>query len=191
MDVAPKTTTRRLSSLIAHAMGRPALLFAPAEGLRSWNVPVMDIEEMPEPPTIRLSPREGHPSSLWPSAELLLVQPDSPYYVLPVHLGIDSVLGESILAWSAAFQSDFMDDSYDFESRPTWRPGSSALDWYDEGMHLLKELRDFFPDVQIRPEFAHRVFSVNERREALGKLPLCLPEESRTGYVSVSAAREV
>jgi len=150
----------------------------------------MDIEEIPEPPVIRLSPREGHPSSLWPPAELLVVQPDSPNFVLPVHLGIHSALGESILAWSAAFQNDFMDDSYDFETRPTWRPGASAFDWYDEGLRLLKELRDFFPGVQIRPEFAHRVFSVNERREALRKPPLCLPGEYRTGYVSIRSARE-
>lgn len=136
--------------------------------------------------TIRVHPDHGHPSSLWPSEELVIVsQPRQPY-ILPSQIGIDDALGEKILTWTDRFQKFFVEEIDDFTSRPRWRPGINVFDWYDEGYEIVYKLRARFPDVKVEPQFASYVFSVNERRESMGLLPISLPNEPKAGHVSIS-----
>jgi hypothetical protein len=123
---------------------------------------------------------------LWPSEELVNVrQPEQPF-VLPGQIGIPDPLGEEILEWTRQFQNFFVRESDNFESRPHWLPGVNVFDWYDEGYRIVRELRAHFPSVQVKPEFAQYVLSVNERREGLGLPPMSLPNERKAGYISVS-----
>lgn len=137
--------------------------------------------------TIRVFPDHGHPSSLWPSKELLIVNRPMQPYVLPNEIGIDDVLGERILTWTDRFQNFFVKKIDDFTSRPHWRPGTSVYDWYDEGYRIVLALRVQFPDVAIKPEFAQYVFSVNERRENAGLPPISLEREPELGHIDISA----
>lgn len=128
---------------------------------------------------IRVHPDYGHPSSLWPSKELVVdIRPRQPY-VLPSQIGIDDALGERILAWTGRFQEFSVAEVDDFAVRPRWLPGQNAADWYDEGCAIVQELRAHFPDVQVKPEFAKYVFSVNERRESMGLPPISMPGPRR------------
>lgn len=137
---------------------------------------------------VRVRPEHGHPSSLWPAEELIIIPSEQPY-VLPSQIGIDEDLGRRVLAWTDLFQRFFVEKSDNFGSRPSWRPGVNIFDWYDEGYQIVGELRAHFPDVQIRPEFAQYVFSVNERREHMGLPPISLPGTHQAGYVSISDIR--
>ncbi|WP_242474429.1 hypothetical protein [Tomitella cavernea] len=133
---------------------------------------------------IRVFPEYGHPSSLWPSKELVLRQSDRPY-VLPGDIGIDDALGDEIVAWTDCFQECLAEEYEDFDRRPRWAPGISAFDWYDEGRRIVAELRARFPDVQVLGQFGNYVFSVNEMRENVGRLPISMPGEVRSGYIGV------
>ncbi len=135
--------------------------------------------------TIRVHPDYGHPSSIWPSEELIIVLSEQPY-ILPTQIGIDGALGEEVLAWTESFQLFFVEESDDFNLRPRWLPGINPFDWYDEGYRIISKLRAQFPRVQVKPEFAQYVFSVNERRENMGLLPISLPNDPKTGHISIS-----
>ncbi len=134
--------------------------------------------------TIGVFPEHGHPSSLWPSKELKLIDRNRPY-VMPDELGIDEPLGAEILDWTDYFQWQFDTEADDFDGRPIWKPGSDVYDWYDEGYRIVYKLRAQFPRVQIAPRFAKYVFSPNERRESSGRMPISLPGEDRAGYISI------
>lgn len=134
---------------------------------------------------IRVFPEQGHPSSLWPSSDLIINQSRQPY-VLPSQIGVGEELERRILAWTDTFQKFFMEKPDNFGSRPIWRPGLNIFDWYDEGYQIVGELRAHFPDVQIRPEFAQYVFSVNERREHMGLMPISPPGTYQAGHISIS-----
>lgn len=138
---------------------------------------------------IRVCPEYGHPSSLWPDNDLIINQSRQPY-VLPSQIGIGEELERRILAWTDLFQRFFVEKSDNFGSRPSWRPGLNIFDWYDEGYQIVGELRAHFPDVQIRPEFAQYVFSVNERREHMGFLPISPPGTYQAGHLSISDIRK-
>lgn len=58
--------------------------------------------------------------------------------------------------------------------------------WYDEGYRIVGELRAQFPMVHVKPEFAHYVISVNERRESMGLVPVSLPNEPKAGHISIT-----
>ncbi|MCJ0906862.1 hypothetical protein [Rhodococcus sp. ARC_M6] len=135
---------------------------------------------------IRLYPDYGHPSSLWPSKELVRISRPRQPYVLPSQIGIDDALGKKILAWTDRFQKFFVEEVDGFASRPRWLPGINVFDWYDEGYEIIEELRAQFPDVQVKPQFAQYVFSANERRESMGLLPISLPNEPKAGYISIT-----
>ena len=134
---------------------------------------------------IRIYPDHGHPSSLWPSCELVISQADQPI-VLPSQMGINDELGEKILAWTDRFQKFFVTEIDGFAMRPQWNPGINVFDWYDEGYQIVGELRAQFPDVHVKPEFAQYVFSVNERRESMGLAPVSLPNEPKAGHISIT-----
>lgn len=137
---------------------------------------------------IRVHPEHGHPSSLWPAEDLIITLTRDPY-ILPSQIGVGEELGRRILAWTDVFREFFKEDATDFSSRPIWHPQLNVFDWYDEGYQIVRELRSHFPDVQIRPEFAQYVFSINERRESLGLLPISAPGIDQAGYISISDAR--
>ncbi|MDN6739936.1 MAG: hypothetical protein L0L74_07530, partial [Corynebacterium casei] len=59
-------------------------------------------------PTIRIYPDHGHPSSLWPSPELVLEKTRNPY-VLPQELGINDSDSQRILRWTNEFHNRFRD----------------------------------------------------------------------------------
>lgn len=101
-------------------------------------------------------------------------------------MGIDDELGEKILAWTDRFQKFFVTEIDGFAMRPRWRPGINIFDWYDEGYRIVGELRARFPDVHVKPEFTQYVFSVNERRESMGLVPVSLPNEPKAGHVSIT-----
>lgn len=136
--------------------------------------------------TIRVYPDHGHPSSLWPSEELIIVIRPRRGYILPEDIGIDEALSNQILTWTDGFQSLFMKEVDGFASRPLWLPGANVYDWYDEGCRIIHELRKEFPAVHVKPQFAQYVFSVNERRENMGLLPICLPNEPKVGFISIT-----
>ena len=137
---------------------------------------------------IRIYPDHGHPSSLWPSKELIVIPPQRfpQAYVLPSQMGIDDELGEKILAWTDRFQKFFVTEIDGFAIRPRWNPGINVFDWYDEGYQIVGKLRAQFPDVHVKPEFAQYVFSVNERRESMGLAPVSLPNEPKAGHISIT-----
>lgn len=134
--------------------------------------------------TIVVHPDYGHPSSLWPSRELVTESVGA--HVLPNALGMDEILGEEILAWTGDFQKFFVKQTDDFDSRPQWRAGINPFEWYDEGYRIVQKIRSAFPHVHVKPQFAQYVFSINERRENLGLPPIRLPHEAKTGYISVT-----
>ncbi len=137
--------------------------------------------------TIEVHPDYGHPSSIWPSEELVISRPDpSRPYVLPSQIGMEDALGEELLAWTSQFQKFFVEENADFSSRPQWRPGIDPFKWYDEGYRIVHKMRVQFPDVHVKPVFAHYVFSVNERREGMGLPPVRLPNEVKAGHISVT-----
>ncbi|WP_244163439.1 hypothetical protein [Rhodococcus koreensis] len=135
--------------------------------------------------TIVVHPEHGHPSSIWPSQELVISHSDEPY-VLPSQIGMDKTLGDELLAWTVQFQKFFVEELDDFSSRPRWRSGINPFEWYDEGCRIIHELRLRFPDVHVKSEFAQYVFSVNERRENMGLPPISPPNEFRAGHISIS-----
>ncbi|RVW05906.1 hypothetical protein EGT50_04025 [Rhodococcus xishaensis] len=101
-------------------------------------------------------------------------------------MGIEDALGEKILTWTDRFQNFFVKECDDFTSRPRWRPGIDVFGWYDEGYEIIYKLRARFPDVQVKPQFARYVFSVNERREHAGLLPISLPGKPKAGHICIS-----
>lgn len=106
-------------------------------------------------------------------------------FVMPDDLGIESALGERILAWTEVFHANQVEKVDDFDSRPVWRDSSARWHWYDTGRELVAALRAVFPEVEVRAQFAGYVFSVNERRENLGQPPLTMPGEVRAGHMDV------
>ncbi|UJC81897.1 hypothetical protein D4768_21345 [Rhodococcus erythropolis] len=101
-------------------------------------------------------------------------------------MGIDEVLSEKILTWTDRFQNLFVKEIDGFASRPQWLPGINVFDWYDEGYQIVYELREKFPAVHVKPQFAQYVFSVNERRESMGLLPISLPNDPKVGFISIT-----
>ena len=101
-------------------------------------------------------------------------------------MGIDDELGEKILAWTDRFQKFFVTEIDGFAMRPQWHSGINVFDWYDEGYRIVGELRAQFPIVHVKPEFAQYVFSVNERRESMGLVPVSLPNEPKAGHISIT-----
>ncbi|QDQ99151.1 hypothetical protein FO059_07755 [Tomitella fengzijianii] len=100
-------------------------------------------------------------------------------------MGIDDALGDEILAWTDIFQKYLVEEYEDFDRRPRWAPDISAFDWYDEGRRIVSQLRAKFPDVQVLAQFGKYVLSVNEMRENVGRLPISMPGECRTGYIGI------
>lgn len=133
---------------------------------------------------IIVHPDHGHPSSIWPSQEL--VSDSSGTYVLPNQIGMSKALGDALLSWTSQFQQFFLAEQDDFSARPQWRTGVNPYDWYEEGYRIVNEMRLEFPDVHIKPEFGQYVFSVNERRENMGLPPIRLPGEVKAGHISIT-----
>lgn len=138
-----------------------------------------------EPRKIILCPEYGHPSSLWASKELAINGSARRAYYLPEDLGIKPALGNEILEWTREFSLNFIDKLDSFRERPQWKEGFDRFRWYDKGWDITYKLREDFPAVQIVPQFSQFVFSINERRENLGKSPICFPGENLTGHVSI------
>ena len=138
---------------------------------------------------IFLRPEYSHPSSLWPSKELIVSGANRIGFYLPEDLGIESDLGREILEWTEEFQQNFLEKPDSFRQRPRWKDQFDRFRWYDAGWRITHQLRELFPSVQIVPQFAQFVFSVNERRENAGKKPLCLPGEQLTGFVCIRDVR--
>ena len=134
--------------------------------------------------TIVVHPDFGHPSSIWPSQELIIG--GSGPFVLPNQIGMSKALGDDLMAWTDTFQKFFIEERDGFSARPQWRPGLNAFEWYDEGYRIVHKMRSEFPDVHVKPEFAQYVFSVNERRENMGLAPIRLPHESKPGHISIA-----
>ncbi|MGV0346764.1 hypothetical protein [Corynebacterium coyleae] len=138
-----------------------------------------------EPHRIFLRPEYSHPSSLWPSKELVVTGSEGRGYYLPADLGIEPVLGNEILEWTREFNLNFIEVPDSFRERPQWKEDFDRFRWYEKGWDITYKLREYFPAVQIVPQFSHFVFSINERRENLGKSPICFPGENLTGHVSI------
>lgn len=138
---------------------------------------------------IFLRPEYSHPSSLWPSKELIVSGANRIGFYLPEDLGIGPGLGSEILEWTEEFQQNFLEKPDSFRQRPRWKDQFDSFRWYDAGWRITHQLRELFPSVQIVPQFAQFVFSVNERRENVGKKPLCLPGEQLTGFVCIRDVR--
>ena len=139
---------------------------------------------------ILLRPEYSHPSSLWPSKELVVSEPKNLGFYLPEEIGIKPALGNEILEWTREFQDNFLEKPDSFHQRPRWKDQFDRFQWYDAGWDITYKLRDSFPSTQIIPRFSQFVFSINERRENFGKQPLCLPGDEREGYVSIKESRE-
>ena len=139
---------------------------------------------------ILLRPEYSHPSSLWPSKELVVSEPKNPGFYLPEEIGIKPALGNEILEWTREFQDNFLEKPDSFHQRPRWKDQFDRFQWYDAGWDITYKLRDSFPSTQIVPQFSQFVFSINERRENFGKQPLCFPGDKREGYVSIKECRE-
>lgn len=131
-----------------------------------------------------LRPEHGHPSSLWPSADLVVEETDKPFY-MPVDLGISSKLGREILKWTEEFQVGFVDYVDGFDGRPVWASGFDRYRWYETGWDIIHRLRKELPHAMVVPQFSQYAFSVNERRENFGKQPLCLPGENLPGHIDI------
>ncbi|WP_146183421.1 hypothetical protein [Corynebacterium liangguodongii] len=138
-----------------------------------------------EPQRIFLRPEYGHPSSLWASKELAVAGFETRAYYLPEDLGIKPALGNEILEWTREFSLNFIELLDSFRERPLWKEDFDRFRWYDKGWDITYKLREDFPAVRIVPQFSHFVFSINERRENLGKKPICFPGENLTGHVSI------
>lgn len=136
-------------------------------------------------PEIFLRPEYSHPSSLWPSNELLVAGPNNKGFYLPEDIGIEPAFGNEILEWTREFQQYFLEIPDSFHQRPRWKDQFNRFRWYDVGWDITYKLRELFPSVQVVPQFSHFVFSINERRENCGKKPLCLPGSKIVGYVSI------
>lgn len=104
---------------------------------------------------------------------------------MPEDLGIAAELGEKILAWTGVFRANEVEKVDDFDVRPRWKDPSARWSWYDTGREVIAELRAAFPEVEIRAQFAGYVFSVNERRENVGKIPLTMPGVVKAGHLDV------
>lgn len=138
---------------------------------------------------IFLRPEYCHPSSLWPSQDLIVSRANRIGFYLPEDLGIKPDLGNEILGWTEEFQQNFFEKPDSFHQRPRWTEQFDRFRWYEEGWSITCKLRELFPSVQIVPQFAQFVFSVNELRENAGKKPLCLPGEQFAGFVSIRDVR--
>lgn len=152
-------------------------------GLHGWSRTAVDIRPVPVY-TIVVYPDYGHPSSIWPSEEL--VTANSGAYVLPHQIGMSKALEDALLSWTKQFQQFFLAEQDDFNARPHWRPGVNPYEWYDEGYRIVNEMRLEFPDVHIKPMFGQYIFSVNERRENMGLPPVQLPNETKPGHISIA-----
>lgn len=68
-----------------------------------------------------LRPEYSHPSSLWPSEELIVSGANRVGFYLPEDLGIESDLGREILEWTEEFQQNFLEKPDSFRQRPRWK----------------------------------------------------------------------
>ena len=134
---------------------------------------------------IFLRPEYSHPSSLWPSKELVVTGSEGKGFYLPEDIGIDPALGDEILEWTRQFGHNFLEKPDSFHERPRWKDQFDRFRWYDMGWGITYKLREAFPSVQIVPQFSQFVFSINERRENIGKQPICFPGENLAGHISV------
>lgn len=71
-----------------------------------------------EPRRIFLRPEFSHPSSLWPSKELVVTGSEGKGYYLPADLGIKPALENEILEWTREFSLNFIDKLDSFRERP-------------------------------------------------------------------------
>jgi hypothetical protein len=148
------------------------------------------LELMPENvPTIRIYPDHGHPSSLWPSAELVLEKTRNPY-VLPQELGINEPDSQRILQRTKVFHNKFRDYGKTFDDRPSWAESFDVWAWYSEGYAIVKLLSTYFPSVYIKPSFSRYVFSTNEIRQNAGLSPVQLPWQNLPGHIDINSLRK-
>ena len=138
---------------------------------------------------IFLRPEHSHPSSLWPSEELIVTGSKKRGFYLPEDIGIKPDLGNEILEWTRDFQHNFLEKPDSFHQRPLWKDQFDRVRWYEVGWDITYNLRDSLPSVQVVPQFSQFVFSINERRENFGQKPLCFPRDKREGYVCISNVR--
>lgn len=134
--------------------------------------------------TIRVFPEFGHPSSLWPSISLVVFETAEAFY-LPSQIGVSDELGSKIIAWTDLFHKFFESECTDFRTPPVWKAGIDPYRWYSRGYEIVSELRLEFPHVRVIPQFAQYVFSVNQIREALGKMPIRPPDKKWVGHIDI------
>lgn len=144
----------------------------------------MEIEPL-FPLVIKIFPEHGHPSSLWPSPELVKAKTRNPY-IFPSEIGIKHSVGERIIRWSDDFQNNFIEYGTTFDERPTWNESFNVWAWYTEGYRIVEVLDSEFPDVYIKPGFSRYVFSANEIRQNAGLPPIQLPGMNRPGHIDIS-----
>ena len=139
-------------------------------------------------PTIRIYPDHGHPSSLWPSPELVLEKTRNPY-VLPQELGINDSDSQRILRWTNEFHNKFRDYGKTFDDRPSWAESFDVWAWYSEGYAIVKLLNSHFPGVHVKPGFSRYVFSTSEIRQNAGLSPVQLPGQNLPGHIDINSLR--
>ncbi|GAB3693591.1 hypothetical protein [Corynebacterium nasicanis] len=147
----------------------------------------MAIEE--STPVLRVYPTPGHPSSFWPAEELILADASqSNPFVLPHEIGIRGDLERRVLTWTKEFHRGFIDYSDNFTLRPFWKAHIDPITWYEEGVSIVTALRLPLPEVHVIPQFAHLVYSINERRENVGLRPINPPGLDLPGHIALSEA---
>lgn len=131
-----------------------------------------------EPRRIFLRPEYSHPSSLWPSKELVVTSSEGRGYYLPADLGIKPALGNEILEWTREFGLNFVEEPDSFRERPRWKEEFDRFRWYDKGWDITYELRQDFPTVQIVPQFSHFVFPSMKEEKISEKAPSAFREKT-------------
>ena len=100
---------------------------------------------------IFLRPEYSHPSSLWPSEELIVSGANRVGFYLPEDLGIESDLGREILEWTEEFQQNFLEKPDSFRQRPRWKDQFDRFRWYDAGWRITHQLRELFHRYRLFP----------------------------------------
>lgn len=137
------------------------------------------------PLIIKVFPEHGHPSSLWPSPELVKVKTRAPF-VLPSELGLNEPDGKRILSWTEDFQGNFHDYGTSFDERPTWNEHFDVWAWYTEGYRIVELLSSEFPQAFVKPRFSRYVFATNEIRHNAGLPPVQMPGMNLPGHVDIN-----
>lgn len=114
---------------------------------------------------ILLRPEYSHPSSLWPSEELIVTGSKKRGFYLPEGIGIKPDLGNEILEWTRDFQHNFLEKPDSFHQRPLWKDQFDRFRWYEVGWDITYNLRDSLASVQVVPQFSQFVFpSMSEEK---------------------------